>query len=55
MFNEIELLGIPFLITIGERGLDRGVVEYRQRSEEGNNDVAIEAIAAQVLSALGIK
>jgi prolyl-tRNA synthetase len=52
MFNDIELLGVPFLITIGERGLDRGVVEYRKRCDEGNSDIAIDAIAAHVLGEL---
>lgn len=31
MFAEWELIGVPHRITIGSRGLKRGVVEYQQR------------------------
>lgn len=32
MFADWELIGVPLRITIGERGLDEGIVELQQRS-----------------------
>ncbi len=34
MFNDMELIGIPHQIVIGERSLDAGEVEYRPRGGE---------------------
>lgn len=34
MFNDMELIGIPHQIVIGERSLDAGEVEYRPRAGE---------------------
>jgi prolyl-tRNA synthetase len=33
MFADLELIGIPHRITLGERGLNEGVVEYQSRTE----------------------
>ncbi|GAB4171419.1 MAG: proline--tRNA ligase [Wenzhouxiangellaceae bacterium] len=34
MFTDIELIGIPHVLVIGEKGLDQGVFEYRRRGGE---------------------
>ncbi|HYT85509.1 MAG TPA: His/Gly/Thr/Pro-type tRNA ligase C-terminal domain-containing protein, partial [Burkholderiales bacterium] len=34
MFADIELIGIPHRIVVGERGLKEGVVEYQGRREK---------------------
>ena len=31
MFADAELIGIPHRITVGDRGLKDGVIEYQQR------------------------
>ncbi|MDX1625530.1 MAG: proline--tRNA ligase [Wenzhouxiangellaceae bacterium] len=31
MFADAELLGIPHVLVVGDKGLDRGVIEYRRR------------------------
>jgi prolyl-tRNA synthetase len=36
MFADIELIGIPHRVVIGERGLDSGEVEYRGRKDSEN-------------------
>ena len=36
MFADMELIGIPHRVVIGERGLDRGEVEYRSRTDSEN-------------------
>jgi prolyl-tRNA synthetase len=41
MFADAELIGIPHQLVIGDRGLDKGVVEYRRRGGE-NSEIAIE-------------
>ncbi len=43
-FNEADLIGLPHRITVGDRNLKEGMVEYRKRSETdseliGHNDV----------------
>jgi prolyl-tRNA synthetase len=38
MFNDMELIGIPHRIVIGERGLDEGSIEYKhRRANESEN------------------
>jgi prolyl-tRNA synthetase len=39
MFADMELIGIPHRIVIGEKGLDKGVVEYKGRRDDGNQDI----------------
>ena len=34
MFADLELIGIPHRITIGERGLKQGQVEYQARTDK---------------------
>ncbi len=31
MFADVELIGIPHRVTVGERGLKEGVIEYQPR------------------------
>ncbi|QCU89844.1 proline--tRNA ligase [Thiomicrorhabdus sediminis] len=42
MFNDMELMGIPHRIVIGERGLDKGEFEYKHRRDEKPQDIAQE-------------
>jgi prolyl-tRNA synthetase len=52
MFNDMELIGIPHRIVIGERGLDKGMLEYRQRSATENQDLALDSAVEAILSRL---
>jgi prolyl-tRNA synthetase len=45
-FADDELLGIPHRIVVGDKGLDRGTVEYKPRSGEGAAEVPIESVIA---------
>ncbi|MBU0770837.1 MAG: proline--tRNA ligase [Gammaproteobacteria bacterium] len=49
MFAEWELIGVPHRITVGERGLKEGIVEYQGRRDGEAQKVAPDA----VLSLLG--
>jgi prolyl-tRNA synthetase len=42
MFNDIELIGIPHRVVIGERGLDEGALEYRRRTADANESIPLE-------------
>ena len=46
MLADIELIGIPHRVVIGERGLDDGTVEYRHRKESENQHVKHEEIVS---------
>jgi len=42
MFAEMDLIGIPHRLVLGERGLDAGTIEYKRRAD---GDIAELAIA----------
>lgn len=48
MFAETELIGIPHRVVIGERGLDAGTVEYRQRGDSDNEELALADIVSTI-------
>ncbi|WP_107851322.1 proline--tRNA ligase [Oceanimonas marisflavi] len=48
MFADMELLGVPHSIVIGERGLDNEVVEYKHRRGGDKQEVAITDIVSKV-------
>jgi len=46
MFADMELIGIPHRVVLGERGLDEGKVEYRGRKDTENRMIDIDNIVA---------
>ncbi len=48
MFADSELIGIPWRIVIGDRGLDAGTVEFRHRRDSESTDIALAEIVAHV-------
>ncbi|MDH5594477.1 MAG: proline--tRNA ligase [Gammaproteobacteria bacterium] len=52
MFADMELIGIPHRIVIGDRGLDKGVVEYKGRRDADNQDIPLDGIVAFLQSKL---
>ena len=44
MLADIELIGIPHRIVIGDRGLEDGTVEYRNRREPENQHIAMDQL-----------
>ena len=46
MLADIELIGIPHRIVIGDRGLEGGTVEYRNRRESENQHILIAELDA---------
>ncbi|MCI0496247.1 proline--tRNA ligase [candidate division KSB1 bacterium] len=50
MFADMELIGIPHRLVIGERGLKEAVIEYRGRRDEQSQMVPIKDIVSFVTS-----
>ena len=48
MFADMELIGIPHRVVIGERSLDEGQVEYRGRRDSDNQMLAVDGIVAHL-------
>ncbi|HYB98555.1 MAG TPA: proline--tRNA ligase [Candidatus Limnocylindrales bacterium] len=48
-FNDADLIGIPFRITIGPRGLKEGKVELKERSQAQAQELTLEGAAADVI------
>jgi prolyl-tRNA synthetase len=42
MFADMELIGIPHRVVVGERGLDNGEIEYRGRKDEENRMLPLD-------------
>jgi prolyl-tRNA synthetase len=55
MFADLELIGIPYRIVIGERSLAENQVEYQARTDTEAQTVAISNIAGLIQKALGEK
>lgn len=49
MLNDLDLIGIPHRVVIGERGLKDGKVEYKARTAADSEDVAVDDIAKYIL------
>ncbi len=43
-FADMELIGIPHRLVVGERGLNEGVVEYKGRTDSDSQNVALAEI-----------
>ncbi len=52
MFNDMELIGIPHRVVIGERGIDSGQLEYRLRTAAENEEIPLQGAAQELLRKL---
>ncbi|KAG1386020.1 hypothetical protein G6F59_017068 [Rhizopus arrhizus] len=52
MFAEWELIGAPLRVTVGERGLNDGVVELQARRESEAAKIPVESALETVLAKL---
>lgn len=53
MFSDMELIGIPHVITIGAKGLDKGIVEYKNRRTLEKEEIKREDVLAALKQKLG--
>ncbi|MGB2272451.1 MAG: proline--tRNA ligase [Pseudomonadales bacterium] len=52
-FADMELIGIPHRLVIGDKGLDRNVLEYRPRSASDNQDIPADTALEKILHLIG--
>lgn len=52
-FADIELIGIPHRIVISDRGIKNGTLEYKGRTDEENQDLALDNAVELILKQLG--
>jgi len=52
MFADWELIGVPHRVTVGERALKEGVVEYQTRRDGVQKKLAPDALVEYILTAL---
>ncbi|GJL82858.1 MAG: proline--tRNA ligase [marine bacterium B5-7] len=50
MFAEMDLIGIPHRFVVGQRGLEKGVIEYRNRRSSDSSDIAQSDIGEFIAS-----
>ena len=53
MFADAELLGIPHQIVVGERGLGKGIVEYRHRLSGDSREIEVDEVVKFVAAQTG--
>ncbi len=54
MFADWELIGVPHRVTIGDKGLKDGVVEYQHRRDAESTKVAVADVLAHVKAKLSL-
>jgi prolyl-tRNA synthetase len=54
MFADWELIGVPHRITIGDKGLKDGQVEYQHRRDSAATKVAAAEVLAHVKARLAV-
>jgi prolyl-tRNA synthetase len=54
MFADWELIGVPHRITVGDKGLKDGVVEYQHRRDKEAIKVAVAEVLALVRVRLAV-
>ncbi|MCK0513420.1 proline--tRNA ligase [Anaerobiospirillum sp. NML120448] len=54
MFSDMELIGIPHVITIGAKGLAQGIIEYKNRRSGEKESIAADQILENIKAKLNI-
>jgi len=47
-FKDADLIGIPFRVTIGAKGLDKGVIELRTRRDGKTDEIPVAEAAGRI-------
>lgn len=53
MLADVELMGIPHRLVVGDRGLESGNIEYRARQSDQNQDIARDQLIEFLAKELG--
>ena len=54
-FADADLLGIPHRLTVGDRGLGKGVVEYQHRGTDKSREISLDRVLDFITDALARK
>ena len=54
MFADWELIGVPHRVTIGDKGLKDGLVEYQHRRDTEASKVAVAEVLGVLKAKLGV-
>ncbi|HEY8555039.1 MAG TPA: proline--tRNA ligase [Burkholderiales bacterium] len=54
MFADMDLIGIPHRLVIGEKGLAKGTIEYKRRRDGHTRDLPLADAAAEVRKLLAV-
>ena len=54
MFADWDLIGVPHRVTIGDRGLKEGTVEYQHRRNAEGSRLSVDEIFQQLMAELGL-
>ncbi len=54
MFADMDLVGIPHRLVLGERGLKNGVVEYKSRREKATSELPLSEVVNRMHQYLNI-
>jgi prolyl-tRNA synthetase len=54
MLADIELIGIPHRLVVGDRGLEDGKIEYRDRTQSENQHIQADQLMAFINEKLGV-
>lgn len=52
MLADTELMGIPHRIVVGDRGLEKGLLEYKCRRDSDSQDIAVDDIIEYIRNAV---
>ena len=52
MFADMELIGIPHRIVVGERGLKQSIVEYQERNDRSSQAIPVNEIFTFIINKL---
>lgn len=48
-FTDVELIGIPHRLTIGEKSINKGIIEYYSRKDDLTEEIKIEEIIKTII------
>jgi prolyl-tRNA synthetase len=55
MLADVELIGIPHRLVIGDKGIESGRIEYRHRRAPANEELPLEALVTTLLDRIKIR
>ena len=53
IFADLDLIGIPHRLVLGEKGLAKGAAEYKGRRDKDPRDIPLEQVVTELARLLG--